>query len=257
MNLSGTSISTKSSSDKNVSKPIEKEIITSINNIDFNIKIARITTLLYSIIFVLTFISIALQIVLFTTNDYEHLAALFNLDKEENVPTFFASLTLVFASLLFYVIYREKKINEDKYKKNWAILSVLFFLMGADEFLALHEQTSRYLWNIAGGFRFAWIIPGTLFVILFAIYYLKFFLSLDNRWKIRFFAAAAIYLSGTLGMEFLDGLFQMRFGQENLTYSVMTNFEEMLEMIGVVFLIQTLLLYIHSHSQKIIIKVKE
>lgn len=211
-------------------------------NISSLIKVLTLITLL------LIILSVAANIFYYTYKDYGYFAFLFNLDKEANIPTRFASELLVIASLLFFVIYKIKSRTDREFLINWLILSIIFLLMALDESVQLHEQTSQYIKGYVKDLHFAWVIPGSIFVLIFAAGYLKFFLSFNDQWKKLFFLSAFIYLSGALGMEMVGNFYQDIAGQDNLQYVLITNIEETLEFAGVILLIYTLFSYLLSLS---------
>lgn len=220
--------------------PGEKNILRI--NISSVIKILTIITVL------LIILSVATNIFYYTYNDYGYFAFLFNLDKEANIPTRFASELLLIASFLFFVIYRIKSRNEREYLINWLLLSIIFLMMALDESVQLHEQTSQFVKGYVKDFHFAWVIPGSIFVLIFAVGYIKFFLSFNYRWKKLFFLSAFVYLAGALGMEVVGNFYQDAAGQDNLQYVLITNIEETLEFAGVILLIYTLFSYLQSLS---------
>jgi uncharacterized membrane protein len=120
-----------------------------------------------------------------------------------------------------------------------------------DEAAALHERLIkpvRALLNIyEGWFYFAWIIPGMIAVALFGLSYLRFFLHLNNKFKLLFFVSLAIYIGGIIGGEIVSGYFAQLTGLENFRYAMFTSLEESLEYIGASMLIYSLLTYIQDY----------
>jgi len=212
------------------------------------INISSIIKALTIITLVLIVLSVGTNIFYYTYRDYGYLAFLFNLDKESNIPTRFASELLAIASLLFFIIYRIKRRMDRRFLINWLILSIIFLLMALDESVQLHEQTSQYIKGYVHGLHFAWVILGFAFVLIFTIAYLKFFLSFTDRWKKLFFLSAFVYLSGALGMEMVGNFYQNVAGQDNIQYVLIANIEESLEFAGVILLIYTLFSYLLSIS---------
>lgn len=202
-----------------------------------HIRISSVVKFISIITGILVLLSVGMNVFYYTYHDLGYFNSLFSLDMEGNIPTRFSSGLLVAASLLFLMIYRVKKRTDKKYVIHWLILSIVFALMGLDESVQLHEQTSQFLRSYVKGLHFAWVIPGSLMVIIFAITYLKFFLNLDPRWKKLFFLSAVIYLSGALGMEIIGNYYQNGYGQNNLGYIFITNIEETLEFCGLIMLL--------------------
>src|SRR5687768_17101289 len=92
----------------------------------------------------------------------------FNLNGEQNFPTFFASGILLLASALLFIIY---KLNPtDKFY--WLLLSLIFLFLSIDEAAEIHERIDTVIrpliTNDFSGYLFwAWVIPySVLFVTL-------------------------------------------------------------------------------------------
>jgi hypothetical protein len=242
------------------SKETSEIDLTTIENYrpqNFQIKISSIIKLFAIVTFALLVLSLGSNIYYYLTNDLAYFKSLFDLDSEQNLPTRIASGLLIIASFLFFTVYAVKNRSKDKFRYHWFILSLIFFVMAMDESLMLHEQTSQFLRGTISGLYFAWVIPGAIFVLLFAAAYLKFFLNLESRWKKLFFFSAFIFLSGALGMELVTNFYQNTAGQENIVYSLLTNFEELLEFSGVILLIYSLATYLMHLSPLISIELKK
>lgn len=177
---------------------------------------------------------------------------LFYVDQEGNIPTFFSASLLLYASLLLALISRlEKKSNNSRWRQ-WTILAFALLYMAIDEASEIHEllQTpAKWLigrQNAKGVLTYAWVLFGITFILAFVLSYLKFFFSLPSRTRKQFFAAAAVFLSGGLGMELVESYYVGTYGRETFGQSIIVTVEEGLEMAGVIILINALLTYIHS-----------
>ncbi|MBX3303687.1 MAG: hypothetical protein KF693_15830 [Nitrospira sp.] len=177
---------------------------------------------------------------------------LFYVDEEGNIPTFFSASLLLYASLLLALISRlEKKSNGSRWRQ-WTILAFALLYMAIDEASEIHEllQTpAKWLigrQNAKGVLTYAWVLFGITFILAFVLSYLKFFFSLPSRTRKQFFAAAAVFLSGGLGMELVESYYVGTYGRETFGQAILVTVEEGLEMAGVIILINALLTYIHS-----------
>ena len=172
---------------------------------------------------------------------------LFELDREWNVPTLFAAMNLFFCSVLLCIIALAKKKERNQFYHYWITLSIIFFYLFMDEIIQLHEESIRPLRNMlhtSGIFFFAWIIPASIFLLIFFIIYLKFLISLSSKIRLLFIISGSLYLLGAIGGEVIGGQYQTIHGISNLTYALITDFEEFLEMVGILVFIYTLLSYI-------------
>jgi hypothetical protein len=58
----------------------------------------------------------------------------FAITKEKNVPTFFSFLIMLLISMVYFLIYKEKK------KLSWLIISFFFLYLGFDDMFRIHEN---------------------------------------------------------------------------------------------------------------------
>ena len=180
---------------------------------------------------------------------------LFYVDSEGNIPTFFSSILLTLASLLLAFIAVLKRSSQDPYRRHWAILSLILLFMAVDEAAGLHEMLNKVGWLVTGGqhkedrtiFFYGWVLFGMAMVMIVALSYLKFFLSLPARTRIHFFTAAAVFVGGAIGVEILGGYYAKSHGEGNFQFSMFATVEEGLEMAGVIVLINALLNYLIDH----------
>ena len=171
------------------------------------------------------------------------------LDRETNIPTYYASLLLLIAAVLFGFIARLKQKLNSPYKYHWVLLSVIFLLMSVDETASLHEQLNkpmRLMFNPGGIFLFAWVIVAIPLFILFVIVYLRFFFHLPRKTKILFALAAGLYVGGAIGFELIGAGYVSQYGKQNMTYIIIASIEESMEVAGLLILIYALLDYVVS-----------
>lgn len=177
----------------------------------------------------------------------------FYTDAESNIPTYFNTIILFIPAMLFAIVGAWKYAIQDKFKFQWIGLSLIFIYLSMDEAAILHEKLinpMRELFNyerFGGIFYFAWVIPGIIAVLLFMLAYLRFFLHLENKYKILFFLSLGLYVGGIIGGEMLSGHFAGTIGFKNFTYAAYTSIEESLEWIGCSLLIYSLLQYIQQY----------
>lgn len=177
----------------------------------------------------------------------------FYMDSEANVPTYFNTIVLFIPAALFGIISAWKFNIKDKFKIQWLGLALIFLFLSLDEAAVLHERLIKPMRSITnferfgGIFYFAWVIPGIAAVIIFLLAYLRFFLHLDNKFKLLFFISLTIYLSGVIGGELLSGHFAETIGLKNFTYAMYTSLEESLELFGASMITYSLLVYIKHY----------
>ena len=172
----------------------------------------------------------------------------FDMNVENNVPTFFSAFILVTTAVLLTVI--SSQSTADRYAGHWKWLVIIFTFMAIDEDAALHElliEPVRDLLPVAGPLYFAWVIPYGLAVLVIGVLYLRFVWSLTARTRGLFIGAGSLYLAGALGFESIGGWYFSLHGEmEDLPYSLLVATEEFFEMSGIILFIYALLDYLRD-----------
>ena len=186
------------------------------------------------------------------------LVPLFNVSKEQNIPTLFSVLLLISCSVLLSLIFYLHRKQEAGLKMYWATLATGFAYMAIDEFTQLHESVGISFIPLIGdhsrGFLYySWVIPAFALMVFLASFFSSFLFKLPKTTRISFIIAGIIYLTGLLGIEMLGGSYHELHGKENLTYSLISTLEESLEMLGLILFIRALLDYLSAHFSEITI----
>lgn len=212
-----------------------------------------VTQFLLRVVVCLLVLSFSTQMSLYFLPDYlfrDFLVDKLNVDYEGNIPTFYSFLALLFSSVLLGAIAHVKKLDSDRYKNHWKILSFIFLYLSLDEIGQLHENLiipMRKLLNATGVLYFTWIVPFGFLVAIFLLSYSKFLFHLPVSTKKLFIAAAALYIGGAMGVEMLGGYVAYTTGQKNVSYVIVITLEESLEMLGIVVFIHALISYIKTY----------
>jgi hypothetical protein len=107
---------------------------------------------------------------------------LFDLNREGNIPSWYSSITLLLCAFLLANIASLKK--GFPYSSHWKALSLIFVYLSVDESAELHEK-----WNYlmkpfihSSGVLYApWVVPGSIFVVIVLISYVKFLSHLPSQ----------------------------------------------------------------------------
>ncbi len=172
------------------------------------------------------------------------LAYRFDLGMEPSIPAWYSSSALLASSLLLLTIASVKGQRAEKYVKHWYGLSAVFLCLAIDEAVMFHEifvNVLRAALNTHGIFYFAWVIPGSIFVLTFAACYFKFLLHQSARTRWLFITAGAVFVGGAIGMEMIAGIVVEGHGVEHIGHTIVQTIEESCEMIGVVIFLYALL----------------
>jgi hypothetical protein len=215
---------------------------------------ASITRVLSAIVFGLSAMSLVANLSLAVPIDgywmneiRDSLVRLFDINGEGNIPSWYSSSALLACAFLLALIAAQKKRTQDRFLSHWVGLAIIFVYLSMDESAAIHEMAIkpvRAALDTDGFLRFAWIIPGSVAVLLFVLIYARFLASLPSRLRAQFLIAGALYVGGAIGMEAISGYYATVEGRDGLMYMLVTAAEEAAEMAGVVVMIHALL----SHS---------
>lgn len=178
------------------------------------------------------------------------LIPLVHVDAEQNIPTYYSVLAILFAAMLLAVITAAKRKQGDAYVKYWLGLALIFVLLSMDEFMMLHEMIStpiRDRLDPGGWLHNLWVYPAGLLVLIFAAFYLKFLLNLPRRTAILFVIGGIVFVTGALGMEAIGGYRDDLLGRFNFVSQVIAHIEEFCEMTGIAIFIYALLDYMQEH----------
>ena len=113
----------------------------------------------------------------------------------------------------------------------------------------LHERLIvpvRSLVSGSGFLYYAWVLPYGILVALFLAVYAGFVRRLPAATRRLFLLAGALYVSGALGFELVEGLYASRAGGR--LFAALITVEECLEMLGVVLFIYALLSYLKEEK---------
>ncbi|WP_199197570.1 hypothetical protein [Chroococcidiopsis sp. CCALA 051] len=228
----------------------------------FHLSAAKTVRFLLALVFGLIFISLLVQFSLYYLPNYPMrdtvLVPLFNVDGEQNFPALYSCLALLFCAAILATITHEKKVMGDRYTRYWGALAVIFLFLSLDEILSLHEKTLepvRTALQTGGIFYFAWVIPASVLVVVFALVFLRFLAHLPTGTRNLFVMAGTIYLAGALGMEMISGYYADLYGTESIQYIILVTIEELLEMLGIIVFIYTLLSYMSKYIKGINLQV--
>lgn len=171
---------------------------------------------------------------------------LFDLREEGNIPQFFSALLFVFIAALLAIGQARSNAGGTK-DRAWGILALLALFLGFDEAGQIHEKLNKSTHAMLGGgdlgvLNYSWVVPYTVLVIVVGLASIRFLKVLDAPTRIRLVVSAAVFISGSLGMELLEGYLA---SLPNDSAPVMMSYtvEESLEMVGAILAIRTFLLH--------------
>jgi hypothetical protein len=168
------------------------------------------------------------------------LVRLLDMDFEASIPAWYTSSLMLFAAMLLALTALMRKSVNDPSARRWALMSVVFVYLSADETVQLHEKFSapvnRFI-SFGNVPDYAWVVAGAVLVIVVGLYFLPFVLRLPRRTRNLVLLSGAIYVSGALGMEVVGAYFNAVHGSAyhgSVLQVVMVMIEESLEILGLV-----------------------
>jgi hypothetical protein len=181
---------------------------------------------------------------------------LFDLNREGNLPTLYASMLLLLCAGLLAVIGAIKLRMRDAFSRHWVGLACVFVFLSVDEGAGLHERLTdpfRTTLDESGLlYQAAWIIPYLALLGSFLVLYFRFALHLPRRTMIRFVLAGAIFVGGSIGGELLGALHHVLVGKQlDMAYALLIALEEGLEMGGMVVFVFALVSYLGTETERL------
>ena len=183
----------------------------------------------------------------------------FDVNRENNIPTYFSSFLLLLSAGLLAIVTISKRKDRARYSTHWFILMLIFLFLSIDETASLHEllvKPVKSALHLSDIWLNAWVIAGVAFVVVFVIFYYRFFLHLPSRTKTHLVIAALFLVGGAIGVEFVGGAYVGIHGGWTFAYGIMTVIEESFEMIGVLFFIVAILDYIRLDKLDVVFSFK-
>lgn len=168
----------------------------------------------------------------------------FNVNYENNVPTFFSALLLMSCAAALAVAARlpDAAPRERRY---WGWLALIFVFLALDEDAAIHElwiEPLHYFLPVSGPLHFAWVIPYGVALLVVGLLYLRFVLGLAEPTRMLAIASGTLYLGGAFVLEMIGGWYLSEVsGTVDFPYSMLVGVEEFLEMCGAILFLYTIL----------------
>jgi len=185
------------------------------------------------------------------TDDQEvyGLVDLFDFAIEHNVPTFYSATAMLLAAGLLALITRANWRRAGGQRIYWLALTCMFVFLAVDEAVAIHEgigdffenylQSRNYL-EAEGFLYFMWVLPYGIATLVLGIVFLRFVLGLPAPTRNRFIASGTLFLAGAVGLELFGAREADLHGMDTVVYSVLYTFEELFEMLGIVWFVYAL-----------------
>lgn len=169
----------------------------------------------------------------FTDEFWFQLWYLFDVGREHNIPTWYASFlwaTLGALGVLGAALTQRRA--------GWLVLAVVAFAASIDEYAELHERLDSVGAPLAASLGldvwFTWVLPAIAIVVLVVVALIPLLRALPPAQLWLLVLGGVLFVGGALGVETLSGLVLLASGGEvNRVYVYVTMVEELLELVGV------------------------
>ena len=155
------------------------------------------------------------------------LRQLFDLDEENNIPTWYSSFLLLNNAFFLYIYSIQQEVVKRSY---WGLLSAGFLLLAIDEVAGLHETLNTAI-------EMNWAILGAIAVLFVGVLFVPFLLAIRRRLTLMFMFSGLLYFSGAILVELLGE----DLDSDSLLYAFTVALEEGLELIGAWIFLNVLL----------------
>lgn len=177
------------------------------------------------------------------------LFALFDLNREMNLPTAYSGAALLSCAALLAMTAAGER-GRGRPFIGWMGLSGVFAFLAADEVLVLHEKLNdplRSALHTSGGlFHYAWVIPYAILAAVFAGVYLPFLLRLPAGTRKLFVLSGIVFVFGAVGCEMIGNLILKDASPLSVAMGVEILIEETMEMSGVILFLYAIGSYIRA-----------
>jgi len=157
---------------------------------------------------------------------------LFDLDEENNLPTWFSGFLLTVTSAAVWICAYRKRLGMDPWWMQWYMLAAGFLLLSVDEIAGLHETVKTMI-------EMSWAIPAEILALLVGLTFVPFLLSLPTTTRNWFIVSGCIYVAGAVGMEIVGDPMDA----DTMIYNLTTVVEEGMEMAGIIVFLFALTTY--------------
>lgn len=169
---------------------------------------------------------------------------LFDVDLEDNIPTWFSTSLLLLISMLLAMIAGGRRREKSPDAGRWLGLSVVFLAVSLIKDASLHEAVEEGVHKLSGSNAFSWTIPAVIGVVALGLGYARFLGRLNAPARRGFLVGGLLFVVGALGMEWVARdylLLTQAHTTETLAYNLIAAVKQALEMSGVLVLIGTLM----------------
>ena len=184
---------------------------------------------------------------------------MWNLDEENNVPTWFASMLLALVAFGFAFVGLMKYQERDRHYRQWFAIALIPLFLSLDDMAQLHEALSSPLsdeYGFGGLLRWAWIVVAIPVVVVLTVLFVPFLRRLPGRTMALLLLGAGVTFSGGVILEMFEGWRVDSNGQGGLLLFSMVTVQEMMEMIGSIIALYAVIDYAAGYRPELVFHVE-
>ncbi len=224
------------------------------------LSLRRLVIILLAVLTLLAIASSAVQIGKYVYDYREDWTRMINMDREMNLPTWYEAALMSASGFLLGIIAQRKQELQDRFSRDWRLLSRIFYLLAIDEIVGIHElfivpDLAEKL-NLPWFLHSTWVIPGMVAVGFFIRRFWRFGKHLEPKTRWWFIGSIGLFIAGVIGMEMVGSTYAQWQHQQSLGYAMIATLEEVIEICGMIAFIYALLNYLRDLQGSLNIEIK-
>ncbi|HEY5625482.1 MAG TPA: hypothetical protein VIT93_03230 [Dehalococcoidia bacterium] len=184
---------------------------------------------------------------------------MWNLDEENNVPTWFASMLLALVGFGLVLVGLMKYQERDRYWWQWFAIALIPFFLSLDDMSQLHEALSSPLseeYGFGGLLHWAWVVVALPAVGVLTILFLPFLRHLPARTLILLLAGAGMVFGGGVILEMFEGWWVDANGSGGVIIFSMVTVQEVLELLGSIIALYAVIDYAAGYRPDLVFRLE-
>ncbi|MFN8023360.1 MAG: hypothetical protein U0Q03_17670 [Acidimicrobiales bacterium] len=172
----------------------------------------------------------------------------FDLLREGNVPTWFASGQWLLAAVFALRLAVGGRRTAEPHHRTWTLLAAVFLFCSIDEAAQFHEPMSDWMGSLKDAspvLANAWVVPYAVAVVVIAIMSWRLVRSLPSPVFRLLVLSGVVFVGGAIGFELIESVFVSE-GKDTLLKSIVATGQEVVEMLGLDLLVFALAVLLDS-----------
>lgn len=167
------------------------------------------------------------------------LHALFDLDEEQNVPSWFSGAQLLLAAALAFALATAYRRVAPADARAWSASAAVLVAASLDEIAGIHETVNSLI-------VMSWAIPFGILALVVAALFLPFVRRLPPPTRNGIIVSGALYFTGAIVVELITNRYFDQDTKRQFRYALFSLVEEALELFGVWIFVRTLLAHMNA-----------